>query len=191
MATSYPDLMLYIDGGWRKSAETLPVLNPADETVVGAVPVASRADLDDALAAADKGFRIWSRTAPAKRAAIILKAAALMRERIDEIARSITLEHGKPFPQARLEVIRGCEFFEWDAAEGQRTYGRVIPSEPGIRYIVHHQPIGTVAAFSPWNTSWPRRTSPSAALASRSSTRACCLIDSSSRWCVLPMPSVP
>lgn len=151
MATSYPELMLYIDGAWRKSAETLPVLNPADETVVGAVPVASRADLDDALAAADKGFRIWSRTAPAKRAAIILKAAALMRERIDEIARSITLEHGKPFPQARLEVIRGCEFFEWDAAEGQRTYGRVIPSEPGIRYIVHHQPIGTVAAFSPWN----------------------------------------
>jgi succinate-semialdehyde dehydrogenase/glutarate-semialdehyde dehydrogenase len=74
-----------------------------------------------------------------------------MRERIDEIARSITLEHGKPFPQARLEVIRGCEFFEWDAAEGRRTYGRVVPSEPGIRYIVHHQPIGTVAAFSPWN----------------------------------------
>jgi succinate-semialdehyde dehydrogenase/glutarate-semialdehyde dehydrogenase len=151
MTNSYPDLMLYIDGGWRKTAETLPVLNPADEAVVGAVPVASRADLDDALAAADRGFRVWSRTAPAKRAAIILKAAALMRERIDEIARSITLEHGKPFDQARLEVIRGCEFFEWDAGEGLRTYGRVIPSEPGIRYIVHHQPIGTVAAFSPWN----------------------------------------
>lgn len=151
MATPYPDLALYIDGAWRKAAESLPVLNPADETVIGAVPVASRADLDDALAAAERGFRVWSRTGPAKRAAIILKAAALMRERIDEIARSITLEHGKPFPQARLEVIRGCEFFEWDAAEGQRTYGRVVPSEPGIRYIVHHQPIGTVAAFSPWN----------------------------------------
>ncbi|MGO4816610.1 aldehyde dehydrogenase family protein, partial [Cupriavidus sp. 2MCAB6] len=51
----------------------------------------------------------------------------------------------------RLEVIRGCEFFEWDAAEGQRLYGRVIPSEPGIKYIVMHQPIGMVAAFSPWN----------------------------------------
>ena len=74
-----------------------------------------------------------------------------MRERIDEIAHSITLEHGKPFAQARLEVIRGCEFYEWDAAEGQRAYGRVIPSEPGIRYTVHHQPIGVVAAFSPWN----------------------------------------
>ncbi|MGO4839544.1 aldehyde dehydrogenase family protein, partial [Rhizobiaceae sp. 2RAB30] len=63
----------------------------------------------------------------------------------------ITREHGKPFRQAQLEVIRGAEFFEWDAGEAQRTYGRVIPSEPGIRYIVHHQPIGTVAAFSPWN----------------------------------------
>ena len=81
----------------------------------------------------------------------MLKAAALMRERVEEIAYSITLEHGKPIAQARLEVIRGCEFFEWDAAEGQRTYGRVIPSEPGIKYIVLHQPIGTVAAFSPWN----------------------------------------
>ena len=74
-----------------------------------------------------------------------------MRERIEEIAYAITLEHGKPIAQARLEVIRGCEFFEWDAAEGQRTYGRVIPSEPGIKYIVMHQPIGMVAAFSPWN----------------------------------------
>lgn len=61
------------------------------------------------------------------------------------------MEHGKPLAQARLEVIRGCEFFEWDAAEGQRTYGRVIPSEPGFKYVVHHEPIGTVAAFSPWN----------------------------------------
>jgi succinate-semialdehyde dehydrogenase/glutarate-semialdehyde dehydrogenase len=74
-----------------------------------------------------------------------------MRERQDEIAHSITLEHGKPFQQARLEVIRGAEFFEWDAGEATRTYGRVIPSAPGVKYIVHHQPIGPVAAFAPWN----------------------------------------
>jgi succinate-semialdehyde dehydrogenase/glutarate-semialdehyde dehydrogenase len=147
----YPDLKLYIGGAWRKSADEQSVLNPADESVIGAVPVASRKDLDDALAAAADGFRIWSRTAPRRRAEIMLKAASLMRERIDEIAYSITLEHGKPFAQARLEVIRGCEFFEWDAGEAQRTYGRVVPSEPGIRYVVVHQPVGTVAAFSPWN----------------------------------------
>jgi succinate-semialdehyde dehydrogenase/glutarate-semialdehyde dehydrogenase len=108
-------------------------------------------DLDDALDAAQKGFKVWSGFAPRKRADIMLRAAALMRARSDGIAQAITLEHGKPVNQARLEVIRGCEFFEWDAAEGQRIYGRVIPSEPGIKYIVHHQPIGMVAAFSPWN----------------------------------------
>jgi succinate-semialdehyde dehydrogenase / glutarate-semialdehyde dehydrogenase len=149
--TQYPDIQLYIGGAWRRTAESLPVINPADETVVGHTPIATRADLDDALAAAERGFKVWSATSPAERAAIIMRAAAIMRERQDEIARAITLEHGKPFEQSRLEVIRGCEFFEWDAGEGLRTYGRVIPSKPGIRYVVVHQPIGTVAAFSPWN----------------------------------------
>ena len=149
--TNYPDLELYIGGEWRKTKRAMPVLNPADETVIGELPVASKADLDDALTAAAEGFKIWSRTSPRDRGDIILKAAGLMRARIDEIAHSITLEHGKPLAQARLEVIRGCEFFEWDAAEGQRTYGRVVPSAPGIRYTVMHQPVGTVAAFSPWN----------------------------------------
>jgi len=147
----YPDPQLYIGGSWRKTAAGQPVLNPADETVIGTVPVASRADLEDALEAAANGLKVWSRTSPAKRAEVMLRAAALMRERIEEIACAITLEHGKPIAQARLEVIRGCEFFEWDAAEGQRTYGRVIPSEPGIKYMVLHRPIGVVAAFSPWN----------------------------------------
>lgn len=149
--SNYPDLQLYIGGAWRKAAETLPVINPADESVIGAVPVASTKDLDAALEAAERGFAIWRKTSPARRAEIIRKAASLLRERIDEIALDITREHGKPLQQARLEVIRGAEFFEWDAGEAQRTYGRVIPSEPGIRYVVHHQPIGTVAAFSPWN----------------------------------------
>jgi succinate-semialdehyde dehydrogenase/glutarate-semialdehyde dehydrogenase len=149
--TQYPDLQLYIGGAWKKAVEGLPVLNPADESVIGMVPIASRSDLDAALAAAADGFRTWSRTPPAKRAELMLRAARLMRERTEEIAYAITLEHGKPIAQARLEVVRGCEFFEWDAAEGQRTYGRVIPSEPGIKYIVMHQPVGMVAAFSPWN----------------------------------------
>ena len=147
----YPDLQLYIGGSWRRGTPGQPVLNPADESVIGAIPGASRSDLDDAIAAAADGLKVWSKTAPARRGEIIRKAAALMRERIEEIAFAITLEHGKPIAQARLEVIRGCEFFEWDAGEGQRTYGRVIPSEPGIKYIVVHRPIGVVAAFSPWN----------------------------------------
>lgn len=147
----YPDLQLYIGGAWRRTSSGQPVLNPADESEIGTVPVATRSDLDDALAAAADGFKVWSQTSPAKRGDIMRKAAALMRERVEEIAFAITLEHGKPIEQARLEVVRGCEFLEWDAGEGQRTYGRVIPSEPGIKYIVLHRPIGVVAAFSPWN----------------------------------------
>lgn len=147
----YPDLNLYIGGAWRKTGQTLPVINPATEEVIGQVPVARVQDLDDALEAAERGFRVWRATSPRARADLILRAAALMRERADEIAHAITLEHGKPLPQARLEVIRGCEFFEWDAGEAQRLYGRVVPSAPGIRYLVIQQPVGTVAAFSPWN----------------------------------------
>jgi len=149
--STYPDLHLYINGEWRKTANDIPVLNPATEKEIGRLPQADRQDLDDALEAAAAGFRVWSKTAPVDRANVLYKAARLMRERQEDIATAITAEHGKPLDQARLEVIRGCEFFEWDAGEATRTYGRVIPSAPGVRYIVHHQPIGIVAAFSPWN----------------------------------------
>jgi len=149
--TTQNDVQLYIGGTWRKTADVLPVINPADEKVIRTVAVASTADLEDALAAAEKGFRGWSRTSAAKRAEVMLRAAALMRARAEEIARCITLENGKPLSEARMEVIRGCEFFEWDAGECVRLYGRVIPSAPGIRYIVLNEPIGPVAAFSPWN----------------------------------------
>lgn len=147
----YPDLRLFIDGQWRKTADDLAVVNPATEEEIGRLPCAARSDLDDALEAAVNGFRVWSRTPPRDRANLIRRAATLMRERQEEIARSITLEHGKPLHQARLEVIRGAEFFEWDAGEVMRTYGRVIPAPKGHRLSVHHQPIGVVAAFSPWN----------------------------------------
>jgi succinate-semialdehyde dehydrogenase/glutarate-semialdehyde dehydrogenase len=149
--STYPDLHLYINGEWRKTVNDLPVLNPATEEEIGRLPHAEKVDLDDALDAAANGFRVWSHVAPVDRANVLYKAAALMRERQEEIATAITAEHGKPLNQARLEVIRGCEFFEWDAGEATRTYGRVIPSAPGVRYFVHHQPIGIVAAFSPWN----------------------------------------
>ncbi len=149
--TTYPEPRLYINGEWRETTDTAPVTNPANDAEIGRLPIAGPAELDEALAAAAAGFAIWRETAPRDRADLIRAAARLMRERQEEIATSITLENGKPLAQARLEVIRGAEFFEWDAGEAVRTYGRVIPSAPGIRHIVHHQPIGPVAAFSPWN----------------------------------------
>jgi succinate-semialdehyde dehydrogenase / glutarate-semialdehyde dehydrogenase len=147
---SYPELKLYIGGEWRRR-DGGPVINPADESILGAVPNATRADLDDALTTAEAGFRVWRNTAPAKRAEIILQAARLCRERVEEMAVAMTLEQGKPIAQSRLEILRGCDIIEWDATEGRRVYGRVIPSERGMRNTVLRQPIGVVAAFSPWN----------------------------------------
>ena len=149
--STYPELKLFIGGKWRDTPDHLPVVNPATEEEIGRLPHARVTDLEDALAAAQEGFEIWRKTPPRTRSDIILKAAAIMRARQEEIAQSITAEHGKPLKQARLEVIRGAEFFEWDAAEAMRVYGRVIPSAPGTKIAVHHHPIGVVAAFSPWN----------------------------------------
>jgi succinate-semialdehyde dehydrogenase/glutarate-semialdehyde dehydrogenase len=148
--TQYPDLELYIGGHWKK-APGQPVINPADESVLGTVPAATESDLANAVAAAADGFKTWSKTSPAKRAEIILKATALMRERSEDMAVAMTLEQGKPIAQSRLEVLRACEIIEWDASEGRRVYGRVIPGEPGIKHTVLRQPIGVVAGFSPWN----------------------------------------
>lgn len=147
----YPELNLFIGGEWRKAEADMPVINPATEEELGRLPCASQADLDAALEAAVAGFALWRRTSPRERSDTILRAAALMRARQEEIATAITLEHGKPLKQARLEVIRGAEFFEWDAGEAMRTYGRVIPSAPGVRYVVHHEPVGVVLGLSPWN----------------------------------------
>ena len=149
--STYPELKLFIGGKWRDTPDHLSVVNPATEEELGRLPHARVTDLQDALSAAQDGFEIWRKTPPRTRSDIILKAAAIMRARQEEIARSITAEHGKPLNQARLEVIRGAEFFEWDAAEAMRVYGRVIPSAPGTKIAVHHHPIGVVAAFSPWN----------------------------------------
>ena len=148
--TAYPELQLFIGGEW-KSADGQPVLNPADESVLGIVPHATRADLGAALEAAESGLRTWRNTSAAKRCDIILKAAAIARQRVEEMAVAMTLEQGKPIAQSRLEILRGCDIIEWDAQEGRRTYGRVIPAEPGMRHTVLRQPIGVVAGFSPWN----------------------------------------
>ncbi len=149
--TDYPDLHLFIDNTWRKTAETRPVLNPATETDIGRLPVARTSDLDDALDAAERGFRVWRGTTPRLRAQIIQRAAGLLRDRAARIAPTITLENGKPLAQARMEVVRGAEFLEWDAGEAQRLYGHVVPSMPGIRYTVLREPAGIVAGFAPWN----------------------------------------
>ncbi|KAI3593389.1 hypothetical protein D9X30_1699 (plasmid) [Cupriavidus sp. U2] len=148
--SQYPELKLFIGGEWRQATGE-PVLNPATQAILGSVPRATPRDLDDALQSAEEGFRVWSRTAPDKRAEIINKAAEILRSRAEQVATVLTLEQGKPIGQSRSEVLRSCDILEWDAQEGRRLYGRVIPSGPGMRHSVLRQPIGVVAAFSPWN----------------------------------------
>jgi len=149
--TTYPELGLLIDGEWRRPAARIPVLNPADQSMLGMLPCAGAGDIADAIAAAERGFAGWLRVAPGDRAKIILRAAQLIRERADDIAWVSTLEQGKPLAQSKMEVLRAASIFEWDANEALRLYGRVIPGERGMRHIVLREPIGIVAAFSPWN----------------------------------------
>jgi succinate-semialdehyde dehydrogenase/glutarate-semialdehyde dehydrogenase len=149
---TYPPIGLFIDGRWIHDRDAWSdVRNPSDESLLGHVPRATSADLESALAAADRGFRLWRDTAPRERVRVLHRAIALMRERADAIARIITLEHGKPLTQARAEVERAASFFDWDTGEALRHYGRVVPCEPHMQKFVLRQPIGPVAAFTPWN----------------------------------------
>ena len=141
---------MLIGGEWRLVSGE-PVCNPADGKILGRVPHATETDLQEAVEAAEKGFAVWRRMSPLKRSEIILRAVRIVHERLGEMAETMTLEQGKPIGQARLEIVRGCEFLEWDATEGRRMYGRIVPSETGMRHAVVREPVGIVAAFSPWN----------------------------------------
>ena len=150
----YPDVLLLIDGAWRpaRSGKTMPVLNPATEEPVGTVAHASREDLDEALAAAAKGFAVWRVISAFERAKLMRKAADLLRERADMIARLMVMEQGKPLAEARLETLAGADVIDWFAEEARRAYGRVIPARtPGVTQLVIKEPVGPVAAFTPWN----------------------------------------
>lgn len=153
-SSSYRDTLLLIDGQWRESAtgKTLDVINPATGIAIGKVAHASIKDLDSALASAKKGFDEWRKIPANQRAITMRKAAGLLRERASEIATLLTLEQGKPFAEARGEVIAGADIIEWFADEGRRIYGRIVPSRNlAASQLVYKEPIGPVAAFTPWN----------------------------------------
>ncbi len=127
------------------------VINPATGATLAELPLASKADLDEALAAAQQAFRVWRATDVESRSVILRKAAALMRERSEEIAALLTAEQGKPQVESRGEVASSAQLFDYYAEEAKRAYGRVLVRPTGQRSIVIPQPIGPVAAFSPWN----------------------------------------
>lgn len=150
----YENLSLYIDGKFTSgdSGVTSDVINPANDTVLAKLPHAKKAELDAALAAADKGFKEWKRVSAYERAKILRKAADLIRERTEDIAKVLTQEQGKILIEARLEVQGAADITDWFAEEGRRAYGRIIPARAeGVRNMVIMEPIGPVAGFAPWN----------------------------------------
>ncbi len=147
------DLALYIDGSWRKGEgrDTHKVVNPATGETLAELPLATTADLDEALAATARGFAIWRKADVNERAGILHKVAGLIRERAEGIAVLLTTEQGKPLAEARTEVLSCAAQFDYFAEEAKRSYGRVLVRPTGQRALVLKQPVGPVAAFSPWN----------------------------------------
>lgn len=150
----YPTIQLYIDGHWRAgaAARSLPVHNPVTGTVMGQVACAETSDLEEVAAAAERGFAVWKRISAFERYKTMRKAAQLLRERVEHVARLMTLEQGKPLAEARMEILAGADTIDWFAEEGRRAYGRVIPArQHDVYQLVVKEPVGPVAAFTPWN----------------------------------------
>lgn len=151
---TYPDTLLLIDGQWvpAETGKTIDVFNPATGLVIGQVAHASMADIDRALAAAQRGFVQWRDVSAYERAAIMRRAAGLLRKRADSIAANLTQEQGKPLAEALGEVMAGAQILEWFADEGLRVYGRIVPPRNiAAQQLVLKEPVGPVAAFTPWN----------------------------------------
>jgi succinate-semialdehyde dehydrogenase/glutarate-semialdehyde dehydrogenase len=152
---AYGDTLLFINNIWRDSQDgkSLPVRNPASGQEIARVAHASRTDLDEAIAATQKGFEVWKNTTPAERGKLMRKAACLVRERAVAIATCMTMEQGKPLRESTAEVLAAADIIDWFAEEGTRVYGRIVPARSSLtlRQMVVRDPIGPVAAFTPWN----------------------------------------
>lgn len=144
---------MFIAGEWCDGQNgSADVLDPATGEPVGAVAISGSSDLDRALDAAQTAFKSWSQTSAYERSALLRKAASLLRDRAEDIGRLMVREQGKPFAEAKGEVIGSADHIDWAAEEGRRMYGRVIPSRaPNVQQIAYKVPLGVVAGFSPWN----------------------------------------
>ncbi|TQF77678.1 NAD-dependent succinate-semialdehyde dehydrogenase [Elioraea sp. Yellowstone] len=150
----YAILEMLIDGKFTRgsSGKGEPVINPATEQTLAELPHAAQSDLEAAVAAAEKGFNAWKAMSAYDRYRILRKGADILRSRADAIATILTLEQGKIIAEAKIEVVTSADILDWYAEEGRRAYGRIIPGRmPGVRQMVIKEPVGIVAAFTPWN----------------------------------------
>ena len=144
----------FIDGKWQQSSsgETYDVINPANEEIIGKVSKANSSDIQKALKSAEKGLKIWKNTSPWERSKIIRKISELMRQRVDVLAKWLTLEVGKPITEGPGEVGGAADIFEWNSEETKRIFGEINQSRfPNTKIHVIYQPVGVVAALVPWN----------------------------------------
>src|SRR5580700_2417030 len=160
-ATATPPLVppvknrqLFINGEWcdSSSGKKLAVENPATEETIAEVALGTREDCKRAIAAAAEAMKTWIKLTPYDRAKVLKKTADLMRERADSLARTMTMEQGKPVAEAKGEVLHSADTFEWFAEEGKRAYGQVIPQSNAMkRHMTIKHPVGVVGAIGPWN----------------------------------------
>ena len=144
----------FIDGKWQQSSDkgTYEVINPANEEVLGLASKATPEDVNKALQSAKNGLEIWKKTPPWERSYILRRIADTMRKKIEILAKWMTLEVGKPFAEAKGEVNGAADIFEWNAEETKRIYGQTVESRfENTRVHIYYQPVGVVAALSPWN----------------------------------------
>ena len=144
----------YIDGAWADadSGETVPVSNPANGEVIGTIPRMGADETRRAIEAAEAAFPAWRGKTAKERSNILRRWFELMMENQDDLAKIMTLEQGKPFEEARGEIVYGASFIEWFAEEARRVYGDIIPGhQPDKRIVVLKEPIGVVGAITPWN----------------------------------------
>lgn len=144
----------YIAGEWvsAQSGQTFDVINPATAERVGRVPDMGVADVDRAVAAAREAFNSWKNTTAKERASLLRRWYELIMAHQERLAELMTAEQGKPLHEARGEVAYGASFVEWFAEEAKRTYGEQIPSpKADARILTIRQPVGVVAAITPWN----------------------------------------
>src|SRR5262245_58822166 len=145
---------MFINGKWTDAdnGRTLKVINPATEEVITEIAFGSRAEVKRAVEAAHKAMPAWMKLTAFDRAKVLKKTADLMRERADAIAKTLTMEQGKPLAEAKAEILHSADTFEWFAEEGKRAYGQLIPnSVPGKKHVTLKHPVGVGGASSPWN----------------------------------------
>lgn len=153
-SAAYPEIGQLIGGRIVTGGGRVPhdIVDPTTGTALGQYPAATERDIEQALAAAERGFAVWRKRSAYERGQVLRKVAETMRARAESLAALITLELGKPWKEAIAEVEQAAGMWEWYAEEGRRAYGRLIPArEAHARQMVLPEPLGVVAAFGSWN----------------------------------------